>query len=132
LRSKVLVPSLAVLLTLVLAPMASATSPAPFLTTGLTHSMAAQGTLAGFQGVTINYTDTRSTGVFAFVYMDLTNSAGQTVLVQATTGNFTAGQSLVLFLPISGVGTGTYSASVFATNIDGVPISTVTTVQVVL
>jgi hypothetical protein len=121
-----------VLSLLLLVPTSTATAPSSFFTDGLQGSGVAQATLGGFSGIAINYNDTYSSPIAVFVYVDLTNSAGQTVFVWNTYGNISSHKILSFYIPIFGVPPGTYSAAVFALTNSRVPTSGVTHVQVVL
>ena len=50
-----------------------------YLTTGLVQSNIKQPAIRGYDGVLVNYTHTYSSAFGAFGYLDLVNSAGQTV-----------------------------------------------------
>ncbi len=126
-----LIGSLTLLLVL-MTPIASASAPTSFLTTGFTGSHSGEVTAQGVKGVNVTYTNNFHVSMLAFVYVDLTNSAGQTVFVQATGTLFSAGGSASAFIGFVGISPGTYTASLFVTTSSGVPISTVTTVQVTL
>ena len=80
----------------------------------------------------MNYNNTVSSVVVAFVYLDLTNSVGQTVFVQASGGTFSGGENKTIFFGLTGLQTGSYSAAVFVVTGADVPVSTVANVQVVL
>jgi len=113
-------------------PTSTATAPSSFFTTGLRGSGAAQASLGGYSGVAISYNDTYSSPIAVFVYVDLTNSAGQTVFVWNTYGNISSHQVFSFFIPIFGVPSGTYKGYIFAVTTSGVPTSAVTQLQVVL
>lgn len=66
------------------------------------------------------------------MYVDLTNSAGQTVHITTTGMSLDALGNGTAFFGFVGVGHGTYTASLFATTSGGVPVSTSTKVQVTL
>lgn len=124
-----------VLLVLLAVPVAVATAPPPFLTTDLVGSGAIQTTIGGFPGVRVNYTNTYSVGISVFVLLDLTNSAGQTVFVAVTYLPLGANSTGTAFIPIAGArapAAGTYTAFIFATTDESVPVSGTTTLKVVL
>lgn len=123
---------LALIATLVIVPVSSATAPSSYLTNALAPSGAQKTTIGPFTGVTITYNNTDSSPLFVFVYLDLVNSAGQTVYVQASSGNISSHGTVQFFLPISGPASGTYLATLFATTNSGVPVSNGDTISVVL
>ena len=120
-----------VVLLLVTAPVSNAAAQT-FSTSGFASLHATETTQQGTEGVLVNYNNTMSSAVVAFVYLDLTNSAGQTVFVQASGGSFAAGENKTIFFGLTGVQSGTYVASVFVVTSAFVPVSTATSVQVVL
>ena len=106
-----------------LAPTAMATSPV-FPTTVLVQSGMKYATIGGYSGVLVNYTSSISTSFVAFVYIDLVNSAGQTVYWNVGYCSFAANQKVQCFVPISSTGPGgDYTASAFATTTSNVPVS---------
>jgi hypothetical protein len=121
--------SVVVLLTVI--PASLSATPPPYLTTGLVASGLKWTSIAGYQGIEINYTNSYSAPQTAIILVDITNSAGQTSVVAAGAASFSANQLVICFVPVVGLTAGaTYSASVFATTTSNVPISTVSTLQV--
>jgi len=105
----------------------------PYLTVGIIQSAIKQSTVNGIAGVLVNYTSSYSTSIGTFVYLDLANSAGQTVYWNVGTCAFTADQKVQCFVPIaSTVAKGNYTASVFVTTNSNIPISRTTSLQVTL
>ena len=128
--SLVLAVGLGLVLTSV--PPVGAASPT-YLTTGIVQSGVKQTIIGNYQGVLVNYTNTQPTSVSAFVYLDLVNSAGQTVYWNLGTCTFGASQKVKCFIAISGtISRGTYTAWVFATTDTEVPVSTSTSVRVTM
>jgi len=104
-----------------------------YLTGGITQSAIKQSIVNGFGGVLVNYTSTFSSSIATFVYLDLTNSGGQTVYWNLGTCAFAANQSVQCFVPIaSTVGKGSYTAYVFVTTNSSIPISMTSSLQVTL
>jgi hypothetical protein len=104
-----------------------------YLTTGVTQSAIKQATINNYKGVLVNYTSTYSTPLGAFVYLDVVNSAGQTVSWSVGYCSFGAGQKVQCFVTISPtVQTGNYTAWVFATTNSSIPISTFNSVKVTI
>jgi hypothetical protein len=129
LRIWLLVPLIAALL---IVPVSSATAPSSYLTNALAPSGAQKTTIASFTGVAITYNNTESSPLFVFVYLDLENSAGQTVYVWPVSGNISSHGTVTFFIPISGPASGNYSATLFATTSSGVPVSSSVTITVAL
>lgn len=120
------------MLVALMTPVASASAPSSYLTTGFVGYGAAKTTIAGFTGVVINYNNTYSVSFSAFVYLVLVNSAGQTVYWTAAGCSVPGNSPGQCFVPIYGALSGTYTANLFATTNFGVPISVVDTLTVVL
>jgi hypothetical protein len=117
-------------LVLAIAPSGNAIT-APYLTTGLNASSAKQSTIAGFNGVLLNYTNSYSSPTAVFIYLDLLNQAGQTTYWNVGYFSFNANQKVSCFIAVSpSVPAGNYSAKVFATTTSGIPVSIATTIQV--
>jgi hypothetical protein len=114
-----------------LAPQSDAVA-ATYSTRGFVALGVAETTQLGTKSVVVNYTNTLSIAVSAFIYIYLTNSAGQTINIQLSGTHFSAGQNRTLFFGLVGVAPGTYTASLFATTNSLVPVSPVTTIKVVL
>jgi hypothetical protein len=119
-------------LVLGLVPSINATS-STYLTTGITQSGMKQASISGYNGVLVNYTNTYPSSFGAFVYLDLTNAAGQTVYWYLTYFPFAAGQMGQPFVQISAsVPAGNYTAWVFVATTSGIPVSTLSSVKVTL
>ena len=104
-------------------PVASGASTS-YLTTGLVQSNIKQTAISGYDGVLVNYTNTYSSSFGAFVYLDLVNSAGQTVYWNVGGCSFSARQTASCFVVISSaVPKGVYTAQVFAATSTDVPVS---------
>ena len=103
----------------------------PLLTLNLVPSGASQTTVNGVQGVTIAYTSAMTAPLSASIYLSLSNSAGQVVLVAVQGGPISPGQMVTYFFGLNGI-KGGYTASIFAASSQGVVVSTVSTVQVSL
>lgn len=125
-----LVISLTVIL-MFLAPQSYAVAPT-YSANGLVAIGAAETTQLGTTGVLVNYTNTMPIAVSAFVYIYLTNSAGQTISIQILGCSFPAGENGTFFFGLTGVTHGTYTASLFVTTRTLAPVSPVTTLMVVL
>ena len=84
-------------------------------------------------GVTINYTSTYTSPFVAMVYLDVVNSAGQTVGVSIGSVNFSTNETIAAFVafPSSGLN-GTFTAKVFAVSNTGVPVSVTSSMNVTL
>ena len=116
-----------------LMPTVATGTASPLLTTALIPASATETTLAGYQGVEITYQNSLSNSFIAFVYLAVSNSAGQTVAVYyATTTTASTNQSSPAFVIISGLPTGTYNGTLFAATSDGIPVSTLTKVAITL
>ncbi len=115
-----------------LVPAVSATGSSTYLTTGLVASDAAQSTQGGFQGVSVTYRSTFANSLFVLIYVDLTNSVGQTVYVTTAGTSMGAGLNSTTFFGFTGLAHGTYTAFLFAATGDGVPVSNLTSVKVTL
>ena len=114
-----------------LAPQSNAVA-ATYSTTGFVALGVAETTQLGMKGVAVTYNNTMPMTVFAFVYIYLTNSAGQTIYIQLSRYSYSTGQNVTSFFGLVGVMPGTYTASLFATTNSLVPVSPVTTIKVVL
>ncbi len=124
--------SLAACTTLVLlvVPAALAATPA-YPATAVTATGIVQTKLSGYQGVLVNYSSTFSTSFSGFVYMDLTNTAGQTVVWNVAYCGFSASAKAQCFVSIpTSTATGTYTALVFVTTSTGVAVSSTSSVKV--
>ena len=108
------------------------TSLPPYSTKGFVAIGATETTQAGTKGVIVNYNNTLASPVVAFVYIVVTNSVGQTVFVQVNGGVFSAGENKTIFFGMSGMSSGTYSATLFVASANLVPLSVASSVQVVL
>ncbi len=103
----------------------------PFLTTSLTQTAISQGTLGGYPGVFVTYNDTSTTSFDGFVYLALLNSTGQTVYLSIATCKFVSNHNQSCFLAVpSTVPSGAYTAKVFATMTENVPVSATGSIQV--
>jgi hypothetical protein len=116
---------------MLLAPQSDAVA-ATYSTKGFVAIGAAETTQLGTKAVVVNYNNTMSMGVSAFVYMSLTNSAGQTIYIQVFRTSFSAGENGTIIFGLAGVTAGNYTASLFATTSTLAPVSPVTTLTVVL
>ena len=123
----------------ILVPQAGvAATPKAFFTTSVVSSNAAEVTLSGTAGFNVTFTNSLSVAVTGSVFIELINSAGQTVLIQSSIVTFApagmAGSKSGTFLGLSELDfpAGTYTALAFVTTTQLVPISTVTQVQVTI
>ena len=127
---RMLLPVLALLALTTTAHNAAGAS-SGYLTTTVSHSGIRQTTISGYNGVLVNFTNTLPTAMTAFAYIDLANSAGQTVYWNVGSCSLTPSHVTQCFVSISpAVPAGNYTASVFATTGTGIPVSTVTSVKV--
>lgn len=111
-------------------PASGASSPT-LPTTAIIEAGVKQAIIAGFNGVEVNYTSSLASNYTAFVYLDLVNSAEQTVYVGIGSCGFSPGQTVPCFVPFSpSLPTGAYTAQLFAVNTDNVPLSATTTLPV--
>jgi len=123
---------LAVSLLTLSATLSAFASAPPYLTTSVTQSGAKQTTIGSYNGVLVNYTSTFASSV-AFVYLDLVNSAGQTVYWNVCSSSLTAGQQSQCFVTISAaVASGNYTAWVFVTTNSGISVSASGSVKVTI
>ncbi len=124
---------LAVCLLLVsMAPLSSAAAP-DYLTNAISQSGMKQVTIGSYQGVMVNYTSTYATSFTSFVYLGLTNHAGQVVYWNVASCSFSAGQEVQCFVAVSPtVPSGAYTATVFTTTATDVPVSLVGSLNVTL
>src|SRR5579863_8730199 len=107
-------------LVLIAVPPALATSPT-YSTSSIVKSAMVQTKISGYEGVLVNYTSSFPTSTNGFVYMDLTNSAGETVAWNVGSCEFAPAATAQCFVLIpQSVSTGTYSASVFVVTSTGV------------
>ncbi|MDE1858425.1 MAG: hypothetical protein KGI26_05115 [Thaumarchaeota archaeon] len=124
--------SLAACTTLVLlvVPAALAATPA-YPTTAVTATGIVQTTISGYQGVLVNYTSAFPTTFSGFVYLDLTNAAGQTVAWNVAYCGFSASAKAQCFvsIPLS-TAAGSYNAHVFVATSTGVAVSATSSVKV--
>jgi hypothetical protein len=121
---------LATMLFLLTASLPAVGASPKYLTTGITSSGLKETTLEGYQGVLVNYTSTYSSPFAAFVYMDVVNSAGQTVYWNLGYCSFQPIQKVGCFVAI---GTtllkGIYNVRIFATTNSSVPVSVTSSLQ---
>lgn len=117
-------------LLLFMATTASATSPPPFLTTGLTPSNGSQSTLNGYTGASITYTNTLSTSEPVFVFASVVNQQGQTVGVSLQSSTIASGASSTFFFSEPQLAHGAYTVTIFATTRTLVPLSVSTAVHI--
>jgi hypothetical protein len=111
-------------------PAVSQGAPA-YATNSLVVSGIRETTVGGFNGVVVNYTSTFASSFTAFVYLDLTNSLGQSVSVNLGFCSFSASQEVGCFVALgTNVPTGVYTAHVFATTTGNVPVSLTRPIQV--
>ena len=104
-------------------PVANGVS-ATYLTTGIAQSSIKQAVINNYNGVLVGYTNTYTSSFSAFVYLDLVNSAGQTIYLNVGSCSFAPSQTVPCFVAISpSVPKGTYTAQVFATTVTSVPVS---------
>jgi hypothetical protein len=102
---------------------ASAVSPS-FPTTAVAASGLKQTVIGGNSVIEVNYTSSLATSFTAFVYLDLMNSMGQTVYVNLGTCSLSQFQLQSCFVALSSsISTGAYTAKLFASNTDNVPVS---------
>jgi hypothetical protein len=84
----------------------------------------------GSAGLEESYKNNLNATVEGFVYADVHNSIGQTLLITVSTLNIPAGSIGATFSAVwFGVGQGNYTASVFATSVSGVALSNSTSVS---
>ena len=111
-------------------PANAAPSPT-YSTSSITASSVAEASLAGYQGVLVNYTSSFSANFTAFVFVDLYNQAGQSLFVNVATCAFSAAQEVPCFVPFyPSVPAGSYTATVFAASNASVPVSTTSTLSI--
>ncbi len=102
-----------------------------YLATSVTQTGMQASTLGGYKGVLVSYNDTTSTSFVGFVYLSLSNSAGQSVYVNVATCSFDAGKVVPCFVVISPtMAAGNYTASIFATTTENVAVSAGGSLQV--
>jgi methionine-rich copper-binding protein CopC len=90
-----------------------------------------QATIGPSSGVLVNFTSSLTSAFTAFVYLDLVNSAGQTVNVNYANCNLQQGQPTQCFVNLSSsIPSGNYTAKLFAVTTDNVPVSTTGTLRV--
>jgi methionine-rich copper-binding protein CopC len=124
--------ALSVVLFSVALPAFAQSAPA-FPTTAVTTSGIQQATIGPSKGVLVNYTSSLTSPLTAFVYLDLVNSAGQTVYVNIASCNLQQGQLAQCFVSLSSsIPAGAYTAKLFAVTTDSVPVSTTGTLQVTI
>jgi hypothetical protein len=104
----------------------------PLLTPDMVPSAVSQTAVSGVQGVTITYTSETAGSLSISVYLSLTNPAGQMISVVkvASGAPISQGDSATFFFGLTGVAPGTYTGSLFASSLQGVAVSTVSTLQV--
>jgi hypothetical protein len=117
---------------LALMPAAVASGPSSYLTTAFRPLSATVATEGGFKGALVGYVNTLTVAQTAYVYLDLTNSKGQTVLWTLNFRTFQAAENATLFFGFVTLPSGTYTASVFVTTPASVPLSPTTSFQVSL
>ena len=121
-----------VLMLLPTAPLGSAASPA-YLTNGVSQSGMKLMTIDTYQGVLVNYTSTYSGSFNGFVYLALTNTAGQIAYWNVASCSFAGSQTVQCFVTISPtVPPRTYTAWVFVTTAARVPVSLASSLNVTL
>ena len=109
----------------------SATS--TYLTNGIILSGMKQSSIGGYEGVIANYSNHFSSQMNTVVYLDLINSAGQTVYWNRSTCYFGANQEAQCYVLISSaVPKGVYAAYMFITTPSNVPISVTKGIQVII
>lgn len=86
----------------------------------------------GYTGVQINYTNTYSQSLSAFVWVVVHNAAGQTVGIFVGSAIMNSGAALAVFVPTFNLPAGSYAATVFATTTSSVAISQTSTVSLSL
>lgn len=129
-RAAVLAGILGVLI-LANVPVIHAATP-QYLTTNVTDSGLRLATIDGYSGALANLTNTTPASLQAFIYMDLTNHAGQTVYWNFGACTLDSAQMVQCFVPFVTSLTGNYTVTVFATTDTNVPISTSSSYQVSL
>jgi len=104
-----------------------------YLTTTVAPTGLKQTTLNGFGLVQVNYTDSSSASFTGFIYLDLFNSTGRSVFVGIGSCAFVPSQDSTCYvaLPLS-ISPGTYTAKVFTTTTENVPVSISSSLQVAL
>jgi hypothetical protein len=104
-----------------------------YLTTTVMPTGLKQTTLSGYDLVRANYTDSSSTSFTGFIYLDLFNSTGRSIFVSIGSCAFVPSQGSTCYvaLPLS-ISPGAYTAKVFATTTENVPISTASSLEVTL
>ena len=108
-------------------------STASYLTTGIKQSGMKQATIHGYSGILVNYTSSYSSSFTAFLYVNVVNSAGQTVYWNIASCSFNPNQMVPCFVTLSSsVPAGTYTARVFATSTSNVPVSVTSSLSVTL
>jgi hypothetical protein len=114
------------------ASSALAASPA-YPTSDLALKGLKQTTVGGYTGVLANYTSSFAYAFTGFVYLDLTNAAGQTVYLAVGTCSFEQGALSQCFVPMATtLSSGTYTAHVFVTTSTDIAISITGALNVVL
>ena len=123
----------AVVLTLFSAvPLSGATTPV-YLTSAVSQSGMKLVTINNYQGLIVNYTSTYAGSFNGFVYLALTNHAGQTSYWNVASCSFSGKQEVQCFVAISPtVPTGTYTARVFVTTAALIPVSSTSSLAVTL
>lgn len=107
-------------------------SSVPLLTTSLIAGTPIQTTLQGNQAVAINYTDNINAPFApAIVWLSVQNGIGQTVGTFWGTVTISGGQTIPAYVIISGLESGHYTGTIFVVY-NGVPVSTTSTVQLIL
>ncbi|MDG6985767.1 MAG: hypothetical protein JRM73_03370 [Nitrososphaerota archaeon] len=117
-------------LTLLAVPAALASGPT-YSTTTVSTPGSVEAKVGGYQGVIVNVTSSQTSSLGGFVYMDLTNAAGQTVSWNVGYCNISPKATTQCFvsIPLS-VATGNYTAAMFVSTPTGVAISTTTSLKV--
>lgn len=119
-------------LVILVAPAVFAAAPT-YPANAITKTAIVQAKIGGYQGVLVNYTSSFSSSFDGFVYMDLTNSAGQTVAWAAGYCSFSPGAKAQCFaaVPLS-LASGSYTASVFVVTSTGVTVSGTSSLKVTI
>ena len=117
-------------LALFVVPAAVASSPT-YSTGTVSSSGAVQAKVGGYEGVIANFTSAQASSLDGFVYMDLTNAAGQTIAWSIGYCNLSPKATTQCFVsfPLS-LASGTYTATMFVTTSTGVAISLTSSLKV--
>jgi hypothetical protein len=115
-----------------LAAPGEASSEEALLTTSLTVVNASRVTEYGYQGISITYNNTLPQQETLLAFVSVQNSLGNTVYISVLQSSVPSKQDATFFFGLVGLGSANYTARLFATNQQGVPISTTTTLRVSL